>query len=142
MRGAKVLFLMVAAFMLIATNLRAEDMMKVVYHLNSDDPKVHKAALINIQNHLDAEEGNVEIVAVAHGAGLTMFQEGKTDLDNFLRIKNLKKQGVKFKICSVTLKRQKIDINTLKECSADDIVKSGVAEIARLQQKGYAYIKP
>lgn len=142
MRGAKAVLFLLMSVLLIAPNLWAEEKTKVVYHFNSDDPKIHKAALINIQNHLDAEEGNVEIVAVAHGAGLSIFMEGKTEPDNFLRIKNLKKQGVKFKVCSVTLKRQKIDIDTLKECSKEDIVKSGVAEIARLQQKGYAYIKP
>lgn len=142
MRGAKAVLFLLIAVLLIAPNLWAEEKVKVVYHFNSDDPKVHKAALINIQNHLDAEDGNVEIVAVSHGAGLSIFQEGKTEPDNFLRIRNLKKQGVKFKICSVTLKRQKIDIDTLKECGTEDVVKSGVAEIARLQQKGYAYIKP
>ena len=142
MRGAKtVLFLLIALF-LITPNLLAEEKVKVVYHFNSADPKIHKFGLVNIQNHLDAEEGNVEIVVVSHGPGLSMFQEGKTEPDNFLRIKNLKKQGVMFKICSVTMKRQKIDIDTLKECSTEDIVKSGVAEIARLQNKGYAYIKP
>ncbi len=142
MRGAKTVLFLIISILLIAPNLWAEEKTRVVYHFNSDDPKVHKLGLINIQNHLDAEDGNVEIVAVSHGAGLSMFQEGKTEPDNFLRIKNLKKQGVKFKICSVTLKRQKIDIDTLKECGTEDVVKSGVAEIARLQQKGYAYIKP
>ncbi|MCL4491844.1 MAG: DsrE family protein [Nitrospirae bacterium] len=145
MRVKGVLILLAAAFLFAAAQGRAEEAgkkVKVVYHFNSADPKLHKAGLINIQNHLDAEEGEVEIIAVAHGDGLTMFQEGKTEPDNFLRIRNLKKQGVKFKICSVTMKRKKIDISELKECSAGDIVKSGVAEIARLEQKGYAYIKP
>jgi intracellular sulfur oxidation DsrE/DsrF family protein len=142
MRVSKVLLLLAAAFMLITAQAWAGEKVKVVYHFNSDDQKIHKAGLINIQNHLDAEEGNVEIIAVAHGLGLTMFQEGKTDPDNLLRIKNLRKQGVKFGICAVTMQRQKIDIKDLKECSTEDIVKSGVAEIARLQNKGYAYIKP
>lgn len=142
MRVAKFLVLTAAAFILITAQAWAGEKVKVVYHFNTDDQKVHKLGLINIQNHLDAEEGNVEIIAIAHGPGLTLFQEGKTDPDNFLRIKNLKKQGVKFGICAITMQRQKIDIKDLKECSTEDIVKSGVAEIARLQNKGYAYIKP
>ncbi len=89
MRGAKTVLFLIISILLIAPNLWAEEKTRVVYHFNSDDPKVHKAALINIQNHLDAEDGNVEIVAVSHGAGLSMFQEGKTEPDNFLRITNL-----------------------------------------------------
>ena len=111
---------------------------KVVYHFNSDDQKIHKAGLINIQNHLDAVgKENVEIIAVLHGAGLTMLQKGKTDDDNFLRVAELKRQGVKFGVCNVTITRQKLNKDELfvgqEKIKDSDIVPSGVAEIARLQ---------
>ncbi len=121
---------------------------KVVYHFNSDDQKIHKAGLINIQNHLDAVgKENVEIIAVLHGAGLTMLQKGKTDDDNFLRVAELKRQGVKFGVCNVTITRQKLNKDELfvgqEKIKDSDIVPSGVAEIARLQaEQGFAYIKP
>ena len=119
----------------------------MVYHFNSDDQKIHKAGLINIQNHIDAVgKENVEIIAVLHGPGLTMLQKGKTEEDNFLRVENLKKQGVKLGVCNVTITRQKLNKDELfvgsSKVKDSDIVPSGVAEIAKLQSEGYAYIKP
>ncbi|MBI3353570.1 MAG: DsrE family protein [Nitrospirae bacterium] len=132
---------------LMSTNAESKKV-KVVYHFNSDDQKIHKAGLINIQNHLDAVgKENVEITAVLHGQGLTMLQKGKTEDDNFLRVEQLKKQGVKFSVCNVTIQRQKLNKDELfvgqEKIKDSDIVPSGVAEIARLQaEQGYAYIKP
>lgn len=110
---------------------------KVVYHFNSDDQKIHKAGLINIQNHIDAVgKENVEIIAVLHGQGLTMLQKGKTEDDNFLRVENLKKQGVKIGVCNVTITRQKLNKDELlvgqNKIKDSDIVPSGVAELAKL----------
>lgn len=145
--AAAVLFVL---FNLISVSANAGEgkKVKVVYHFNSDDQKIHKSGLINIQNHLDAvEKENVEIVAILHGPGLTMLQHGKTEEDNFLRVENLKKQGVKFGVCNITIQRLKLNKDELfvgKEKIKDsDIVPSGVAEIAKLQaEKGFVYIKP
>lgn len=123
---------------------------KVVYHFNSDDQKIHKAGLVNIQNHINAMgKENVEIIAVLHGGGLAMLQKGKTEDDNFLRMAELKRQGVKFGVCDNTITKKKLNKKELfvgivgKDAVKDsEIVDSGVAEIARLQAKGYAYIKP
>lgn len=147
-------FLVVAAaffvlfnFISISANAGEGKKVKVVYHFNSDDQKIHKAGLINIQNHLDAVgKENVEIIAVLHGQGLTMLQKGKTEEDNFLRVENLKKQGVKFGVCNVTITKQNLNKDELfvgsSKIKDSDIVPSGVAEIAKLQSEGYAYIKP
>ncbi len=147
-------FLVAAAVLFVLFNLilvsaeaGEEKKVKVVYHFNSDDQKIHKAGLINIQNHIDAVgKENVEIIAVLHGPGLTMLQKGKTEDDNFLRVANLKKQGVKLGVCNVTITRQNLNKDELlvgqDKLKESDIVPSGVAEIAKLQSEGYAYIKP
>jgi intracellular sulfur oxidation DsrE/DsrF family protein len=147
--AAAVLFVLFS-FFTVSANAGESKKVKVVYHFNSDDPKIHKAGLINIQNHIDAvEKENVEIIAVLHGPGLTMLQKGKTEDDNFLRIANLKKQGVKFGVCNVTITRQKLNKDELfvgivgkDKIKDSEIVPSGVAELAKLQSQGYAYIKP
>ena len=141
-----VLFVLIN-FIPISANAESKKV-KVVYHFNSDDQKIHKAGLVNIQNHIDAVgKENVEIIAVLHGNGLTMLQKGKTEDDNFLRVANLKKQGVKFGVCNVTITRQNLNKDELfvgqDKIKDSDIVPSGVAEIARLQaEEGYVYIKP
>ena len=45
---------------------------KVVYHINTDDPKVLKAAMNNVQNHINAVgRENIDLRVVMHGPALT-----------------------------------------------------------------------
>ncbi|MHB8535580.1 MAG: DsrE family protein [Sulfuricaulis sp.] len=117
---------------------------KVVYHINMDDPKVLKAALGNIQNHLNAVgKDDIDLRVVMHGPGIALLQLANKDPDFSDKISNLKRQGVHFNVCNNTLVGKKINYkNDLYDVSKDDIVPSGVAEIARLQSLGYAYVKP
>jgi intracellular sulfur oxidation DsrE/DsrF family protein len=58
-------------------------------------------------------------------------------------VSNLKRQGVHFNVCNNTLVGKKIDYkNDLYDVSKEDIVPSGVAELAALQSKGFSYVKP
>ena len=57
-------------------------------------------------------------------------------------IAGLKQQGVGFQICPNTLRGRQIPRDALYDASNEDIVPSGVAELSRLQQMGYTYIKP
>ena len=59
------------------------------------------------------------------------------------KIDNLKDQGIIFNVCENTVKGRKVDVDTdLYNVDKSDIVPSGVAEVARLQQMSYAYVKP
>lgn len=117
---------------------------KVVYHINYDDEKQLKAALGNIQNHINAVgKENLDLRVVMHGNGLALLQKANSDPDMQSKVINLKKQGIHFNVCANTLKGRKINYkNDLYDVSEQDIVPSGVAEIAALQQKGYTYVKP
>lgn len=117
---------------------------KVVYHVNSDDEKQLKATLGNIQNHINAVgKENLDLRVVMHGNGLALLQKANSDPDMQSKVINLKKQGIHFNVCANTLKGKKINYkNDLYDVSEQDIVPSGVAEIAALQQKGYTYVKP
>ena len=64
------------------------------------------------------------------------------DRDLAGRIDALKGLGVRFLICKNTLTERKIDWHGLHGVKEDDIVPSGVAELARLQSLGFTYIHP
>jgi intracellular sulfur oxidation DsrE/DsrF family protein len=117
---------------------------KVVYHNDGggpDNAAYFKRMLNSMKNHVEAL-GKVkhEIRVVDHGAGVEMFQVANTDKDIAERIDALKAAGVHFLICANTLRERKIDWHTLYGVKEDDIVPSGVAELARLQAMGFVYI--
>ena len=127
---------------------------KVAYHVNYYDAKRQTGALRNIQNHINAVGAeNLDLRVVMHGNGVSLLLEpdqventkmkaGNADDNMTARISNLKDQGVTFKICANTLKGRKIELDYLFDASEDDIVPSGVAEIAHLQAEGFAYLRP
>ncbi|WP_297528295.1 DsrE family protein [Thiohalobacter sp.] len=127
---------------------------KVVYHVNYYGAKRQKAALRNIQNHINAVgAANLDLQVVMHGNGVSLVMEPGTDKGTRMkeanatqemqaRIAGLKDQGVEFKVCANTLKGRKIPMDALYDIDQEDIVPSGVAELAHLQGMGYAYIKP
>lgn len=120
---------------------------KVVYHVNYDagaNGKGYKAALGNIQNHINAiGKDNITVKVVMHGDGLGLLKAAKDDLTLQGTISNLKNQNVSFAVCNNTLKGRKISYeNDLFDVYPEDIVPSGVAELSYLQQQGFTYIKP
>lgn len=129
---------------------------KVVYHINSDDPKQEMAALRNVQNHINAVGAeNLDLKVVLHGDGLAMllepdslaklpkFKHANADNKMTAMVDGLKNQGVSFNVCANTIEGRKVNVNNdLYNVNDNDIVPSGVAELARLQQMGYTYVKP
>jgi intracellular sulfur oxidation DsrE/DsrF family protein len=120
---------------------------KVVYHINYDggaESKAYKGAMRNIQNHIDAVGAeNMEIKVVLHGNGIGLLQSAKADETLQTTIASLKGQAVGFQVCNNTLTGRNISYeNDLYDVWQEDIVPSGVAELSRLQQMGYTYIKP
>jgi uncharacterized protein len=117
---------------------------KVVYHINYNDEAQLKAALGNVKNHMSAVgQDKIEIIVVMHGNGVDLLKIANTNLDMQQKVIGLKKDGVAFEVCNNTLVNKKINYkNDLFDVSEKDIVPSGVAEVANLQQKGYVYIKP
>lgn len=148
------LFLAMAVFVLGLTSVQAGGAkngyspQKVVYHLNN----IHhaKAAFRNIRNHLNAVgDENLDIIVVTHSSGAFALVDGamgKKDpktgkvYDFTDTIASLANRGVKFQICANTIRGKKINKNLISEYA--EIVPSGVAQVAELQQQGYVYIKP
>ncbi len=127
-----------------ATHAESREKQKVVYHVNVDDGKVLNTALKTIQNHLNVVGvGNLDLRVVLHGDGIALLQLANSDPTLQDKVKNLKHQGVHFIVCNSTLASRKIDFKRdLYDVTEEDIVPSGVAEIARLQSQGFSYIRP
>ncbi len=117
---------------------------KVAYHINTSDEKQLTAAMGNIQNHINAVgKDNIDLKVVMHGNGVDLLKIANTNPDMQSKVTDLKTQGIAFQVCNNTLKDRKINYkNDLFDVSEKDIVPNGVAELAKLQQQGYVYIKP
>jgi hypothetical protein len=117
---------------------------KVVYHNGGGGPDgaaYFKRLLANLRNHVEAVgKAHVEIRVVSLGDGVGLFQSAANDKELAGRIDALKGMGVRFLVCANTLRERKIDRTTLYGVGEDELVPSGVAELARLQGMGFAYI--
>jgi intracellular sulfur oxidation DsrE/DsrF family protein len=151
--------LALTAFAALAAPAHAEagyGKQKVVYHINYDDPQLQTAALRNNQNHINAVGAeNLDLKVVLHGNGLALllepdslerlpkFKHANASPEMTARVDGLKMQGVSFQVCENTINGRQVDLaSDLYDVADGDIVPSGVAEVARLQGLGYAYIKP
>lgn len=115
---------------------------KVVYHINNTEAQAADA-LRNIGNHLEVNP-KAQIVVVTHARGVDFLFDGAKDKGGNpynIRVEELKRQGVQFDVCEITLRNRKLSRKQfIPEAT---YVPSGVAEITRLQQReGYAYLRP
>ena len=119
---------------------------KVVYHINypgGEGDKAYLGALKNIQNHINAVGAkNLDLKVVIHGNGISLLKNAKDAGNLQTAVGSLKSQSVSFNVCANTLKGKNITVDQLYEVFDEDVVPSGVAELAHLQADGYTYIKP
>jgi hypothetical protein len=89
-------------------------------------------------------------VVVAHGAGLKYFLEDLSGTpweketinpDLYKRFVGLTKYGVEAYLCQITYKRLNIDPAKTRKDGFLKFVPSGVATVAELQSRGFAYLK-
>jgi len=109
---------------------------RAVFQVNEDDSRKWNTVLANI-NNVQEELGKVEITLVAIGPGLGML---KADALTANRVLDAMAAGVRFVACGNTMK----SLNLTKDDMIDGIsyAKAGYVEVMRLQQQGYAYIRP
>ncbi|MDA8261096.1 MAG: DsrE family protein [Betaproteobacteria bacterium] len=109
---------------------------RAVFQVNEDDSRKWNTVLANI-NNVQEELGKVEITVVAIGPGLGML---KADALAANQVLDAMAAGVRFVACGNTMK----SLNLGKDDMIDGIAyaKAGYVEVMRLQQQGYAYIRP
>jgi intracellular sulfur oxidation DsrE/DsrF family protein len=92
----------------------------------------------------------VKLVMVVHGPGLKFFladrsgtpwENEKIDDELYKRVVGLSKFGIEVYLCKITYQRINIDVEKTRKDDFLKLVPSGVATVAELQTKGYAYLK-
>lgn len=110
----------------------------VVMQVSDNDPAKWNLALNNAKN-VQSELGKdkVDIEIVAYGPGINMLKM-ESEVGN--RLEDAKKNGIKVVACQNTMKAQKLTEKDMH--SAIGYVPSGVVELMKKQEAGYAYIHP
>jgi intracellular sulfur oxidation DsrE/DsrF family protein len=111
---------------------------KLVFQMSDNDPMRWNLVLNNMRNvQADLGEDAVELELVAFGPGIGML---KGDSPVAKRITEALKSGATVVACENTMKGMKLAYADM----LPDIgyVPSGVVELMRKQQQGFAYIKP
>jgi intracellular sulfur oxidation DsrE/DsrF family protein len=134
-------------------DLKKDTEIACVYHCDFGTPQRVSAMARNIGNHLsvyDFDPFKAKIVVVTHAKGVqpfmtdfqgTVWEKDKQDPTLFEKFQNLAKYGVEVYLCQITFKANKIDTAKIREAPFIKMVPSGVATVAELQRKGYAYMK-
>lgn len=124
-----------------------------LYHCDFGDPQRFSAMLQNMNNHYSAYEFDsfkLKLVMVVHSAGIKFFlddlagtpwEKETIDPDIYKRFAALAKYGAEAYLCQITYKRLKIDPARTRSDAFLKFVPSGVATVAELQGKGFAYLK-
>jgi len=116
--------------------------MKVIYHINEGNEQATDG-LRNANNQLTVDPA-AKIVFVTHSKGVNFLMKGAKDKNGNKYediVEGLKRKGVEFQVCEITLQRSKRTKDQFIEYAS--FVPSGVGQVTKLQQEeGYAYLKP
>lgn len=111
---------------------------RVIIELTAESASEWQSVLNHVENLQKAfGTERTEIELVAHGAALAMLQ--KTNAVQSERIAKIAATGVKFAACENTMRRMKVQRSDLFDSVST--VDSGVAELVRKQEAGWAYLK-
>ncbi|MFG1465639.1 DsrE family protein [Xanthobacter sp. DSM 24535] len=141
-----------------AQSLQLKDIAKeadsaCLYHCDFGEPPRFVQTLTNISNHYSAYGADpfaIQIALVAHGPGVKFFLESLDDTtwrdeimvpQIFEKVEGVAKNGLKVYLCSITFERLKLNRDKVRKADFIAFVPSGVATVAALQNKGFAYIK-
>ena len=111
--------------------------LKVVVHVNFNDPQRQIHGLKNIRNILK-EDPRTVVEVVCHGNGLSLLiRDGNPATTE---VAALMKDGVLFLACENTMREKKVTPDGL--IAGVKTVPSGALEVVRKQQEGYSYFVP
>ena len=134
-------------------DIKKEADVACVYHCDFGDPPRFVQMLTNIANHYSAYGADpfaLQLAVVAHGPGVKFFLESLEDTTwrdevmvprIFDRVEDVARNGLKVHLCEITFARLKIDKTKARSADFVTFVPSGVATVAALQSKGFAYMK-
>mgnify|MGYP000275624873 CR=1 FL=1 len=115
---------------------------KVVFEVAMDGEEKWQGALRNVENvqkSLGVKTTMIEVVTHGKGVGMLLAKASTGNAELKAKLEKLQADGVVFAACENTMKRENIENKDLVELSTT--VDSGVSEVIRKQEEGYAYIK-
>lgn len=110
----------------------------LVFQLTEPEGSAWNLLVLHVQNSREAlaKDGGSQMEVVFFGPGLNMLR--KTNAAYADRLKQLSDMGVKLSACQNAMKMMNVKTEDLFPFAAQ--VDSGVAELARQQEAGWAYI--
>lgn len=94
-------------------------------------------AMVTGLEDVASEQANLRVVANSGGVGFFIKENASEFRD---QINALAQSGVRFLICNNTL--QKLEMKRSDLLEVPDVIPSGIVEVVRLQNEGFAYVKP
>ncbi len=94
-------------------------------------------ALANARNLLDDLPGGVEVVLILNGDAVASLVPASRHAD---ALQALMSRGVRIAACARSLRNHGLDAGTL--VAGVITVPGGVAEVVRLEETGFAYLRP
>jgi intracellular sulfur oxidation DsrE/DsrF family protein len=134
-------------------DLKKEGDVACLYHCDYGDNARFAQTLNNISNHYSAygaDPFGLQLVIIAHSVAVKYFlgtlegtpwKDEAIDPALFERVSALAKNGLKVYLCEITFQRLKLDKGKVKDAPFISFVPSGVATVAALQSRGFAYLK-
>ena len=110
----------------------------VAFQLSEADDAAWNSLVLHVNNTMNAlaEDGGSQVEVVFWGPGINMLKRTNTAYE--ARLKQLSEHGVKLLACRNAMKNRSVTTEDLFPFAGQ--VNSGIAEIVRKQESGWAYI--
>ena len=110
----------------------------VVFQLSEESGPAWDSLVVHVNNTMKslAEDGGSEVEVVFYGPGLLMLKKSNTAFEE--RLEQLSKNGVKLLACRNAMKNRNVKTEDLFPFAGQ--VDSGIAEMVRKQEAGWAYV--
>jgi len=110
----------------------------VAFQLSEADDTAWNSLVLHVNNTMNAlaDDGGSQVEVVFWGPGLNMLRKTNTAYEE--RLKQLSDRGVKLLACRNAMKTRKVATEDLFPFAGQ--VDSGIAEIVKKQEAGWAYI--
>ncbi|MBX2961998.1 MAG: DsrE family protein [Cyclobacteriaceae bacterium] len=120
----------------LVQSVQAQQPVRVVMHLQSNDTLVHRSIVNQISN-MKKEIPDAEIAVVCHGPGMDFLLNTKSTYIN--RLEKMKLTNVSFIGCEFTMKQRNLSKNDLVPYAST--VPYALVDIVKKQQENWIYVK-
>ncbi|TDY04279.1 DsrE family protein [Thiohalophilus thiocyanatoxydans] len=129
----------------VAAEPQPDDELKLMLHVNSDDPSRLQTVLDEAEYLLRTsrnKERKLRIEIMANGEGLKLLQENNTAYAKRVNTLNSQYQNVRFMACRIALNRYEEENGMSIELLPDvDIIPSAMQEALLRQREGWTYLR-